>query len=172
MKPAGKKVRKKKTPSALRCSANRLKRFQEKKAAEQATSAKSHAKEVVSAVQKDQETITVSSKDSCNDLESPNRSPCKRSTSEKQGPKHWDNQASENQSLAEEQALLREILEKTDIDSEDDLEDTGYCAYCHHKPEKGAELKMCSRCRVTHYCSVNCQIKDWAFHRFACAVVA
>ena len=47
VKPAGKKSRKKKTPSALRRSANRLKRFQEKKAAEQATLPKSPAKEVV-----------------------------------------------------------------------------------------------------------------------------
>ena len=145
--------------AALRRSANRLKRFQEKKAAEQATLPKSPAKEVVSAVRKEQETITVSSKDSCTDLESSNRSPSKRSSSEKQGPKHSDNQASEHLSvsLAEEQALLREFLEETDNDSDDDLEDTGDCAYCHHKPEKGVELKKCSRCRVFHYCSVNCK---------------
>ena len=41
--------------------------------------------------------------------------------------------------LAEEQALLQEFLEETD--SDDDLDDTGDCAYCHHKPEKGVELK-------------------------------
>ena len=134
VKPAGKSW-KKKTPSALRRSANRLKRFQEKKAAEQATLPKSPAKKV-SAVRKEQETITVSSKDSCTDLESSNRSPSKRSSSEKQGPKHLDNQASEHLSLAKEQALLREFLEETDVDSDDDLEDTGDCAYCHHKPEK------------------------------------
>ena len=112
MKPTRKKSRKKKAQSALRRSAIRLKRFQEKKAAEQATLPKSPAKEVVSAVRKEQETITVSSKDSCNDLESSNRSHSKRSSSEKQGLKHLDNQASEHLSLAEEQALLREILEK------------------------------------------------------------
>ena len=172
VKPAGKKSRKKKTPSALRRSANRLKRFQEKKAAEQATLPKSPTKEVVSAARKEQETITVSSKDGWTDLESSNRSPIsKRSSSEKQEPKPLDNQASEHLSLAEEQALLREFLEETDVDSDDELEDTGDCAYCHHKPEKGVELKKCSRCRVTHYCSVNCQKDDWAFHRFACWVV-
>ena len=171
MKPAGKKSRKKKTPSALTRSANRLKRFQEMKAAEQATLPKSPTKEVVSAIQKEQETITVSIKDSCNDLESSNRSPSKMSSSKKQWTKHLDNQASEHPSLAEEQALLREFLEETDVDSDDDLEDTGDCANCHYRPEKGVELKKCSRCRVTQYCCVNCQ-KDWAFHRFACGVVA
>ena len=129
MKPAGKKSKKKKTPSALRRSANRLKRFQEKKAAEQATLPKSPTTEVISAVRKEQETIPVSSKDSCNDLESSNRSPSIRSTSEKQGLKHLDNQASNHLSLAEEQALLRDSLEETDIDTDDDLE-----AYCHRKP--------------------------------------
>ena len=85
VKPAGKKSRKKKTPSALRRPAKRLKRFQEKKAAEQATLPKSPAKEVVSAVRKEQETITVSSKDSCKDLESSDPSPVEKSTCVKQG---------------------------------------------------------------------------------------
>lgn len=169
VKSAVKRSRKKKTPSALRRSANRLKSFQEKKAAEQATSPKSPATEVISAVRKEQETTTVSSKDSCTDL-IPNRPPSIRSTGETQGLKHLDNQASDHLSLAEEQALLQEILKEAD--SDDDLEDTGDCAYCHRKPEKELELKKCSRCHVTRYCSVKCQKEDWAFHRFACSVVA
>ena len=56
-------------------------------------------------------------------------------------------------------------------DSDSDS-DTVYCAYCHQKPEKGVELKKCSRIRVTRYCSVNCQRDELAFHRFACGVVA
>ena len=52
-------------------------------------------------------------------------SPSIRSTIEKQGLKHLDNQASNHLSLAEEQALLRDSLEETDIDTDDDLEDTG-----------------------------------------------
>ena len=67
---------------------------------------------------------------------------------------------------------IQQFLEETDIDSDDDLENTGDCTNCHHKPEKGVELKKCSRCRVAQYCSVNCQKADWAFHRFACGVVA
>ena len=170
VKPAGKKSRKQKTPSALRHSAKRLKRFQEKKAAEQATLPKSPAKEVVSAVLKEQETITVSSKDSC--LESSDRSPIERSTCVKQGLKHLENQASENLSLAEEQAILLEALEEAGIDSDDDLDDTGDCANCHRQPEKGLEIKKCTRCRITRYCSKECQKKDWSFHWFACDLVA
>ena len=125
VKPAGKKSRKKKTPCALRRSAKRLKRFQEKKAAEQAILPKRPAKEVVSAVRKEQETITVSSKDSCKDLESSDQSSIERSTCVKQGLKHLESQASENLSLAEEQAILLEVLEEAGIDSDDDLEDAG-----------------------------------------------
>ena len=172
VKPAGKKSRKKKTPSALRRSAKRRKRFHEKKAAEQATLPKSHAKEVVSAVRKEQETITVSSKDSCKDLESSDRSPTERSTCVKQGLKHLKNQASEHLSLAEEQALLLEVLIEVGIDSDDDLEDTGDCANCHRQPETRLEIKKYTRCRITRYCSKECQKKDWSFHRFACDLVA
>ena len=171
VKPAGKKSRKKKTPSALRRSAKRLKRFQEKKAAEQATLPKSPAKEV-SAVRKEQETITVSSKDSCKDLESSDGSPIERSTCVKQELKHLENQASEHLSLAEEQAILLEALEEAGIDSDDDLQDVGGCANCHRQPEKGLEIKKCTRCRITRYCDKECQKKDWSFHRFECDEVA
>ena len=105
-----------------------------KEAAEQATLPKSPAKEVISAVRKEQETNTVSFKDSCNDLETSDRSPSIRSTCEKQSLKHLENQASEHPSLAEEHALLLEILEEKGIDSYDDLEDTGDYANCHRQP--------------------------------------
>ena len=48
----------------------------------------------------------------CNNLESSDRSLSMRSTNEKQGLKHLDNQASDHLSLAEEQALLLKILEE------------------------------------------------------------
>ena len=108
----------------------------------------------------------MSAKDSCNDLESSNRPPSIRSPSEKKWLKHLDNQVSNHLSLAEDQDLIQEILEKTDIVSDDDLEDTGDYVYCHCKPEEGVELKKCSRCRVTHYCSVNCP-REWTGHFLA-----
>ena len=67
----------------------------------------------------------MSSKDSCKDLESSDRSPIERSTCVKPGLKHLENQASEHLSSAEEQALLLEALEEAGIDSNNDLEDTG-----------------------------------------------
>ena len=54
----------------------------------------------------------------------------------KQGLKHLDNRASNHLSLAEEQSLLRIFFEERDL-SDDDLEDSGDCAYCQRKPEKG-----------------------------------
>ena len=89
----------------------------------------------------------------------------------KQGLKHLENQASEHLSLAEEQAILLEALEEAGIDSDDDLEDTD-CANCHHQPEKGLEIKKCTPCRITRYCSKKFQKEDWSFHRFACDLVA
>ena len=98
----------------------------------------------------------MSSNDSCNDLESSDRSPIERSTCVTQGLKHLENQASEHLSLAEEQAILLEALEEAGIDSDDDLEDTGDYANCHHQPEKGLEIKKCTRCRIMRYCSKKC----------------
>ena len=114
----------------------------------------------------------MSSKDSCNDLESSNRSPIERSTCAKQGLKQLENQASKLLTLTEEQALLLEVLEEAGIDSDDGLEDTGDCANCHRQPEKGLEIKKCARCHVARYCSKKCQKEDWSFHGFACDLVA
>jgi len=32
----------------------------------------------------------------------------------------------------------------------------------------GVQLKRCGRCKVAHYCGVECQMQDWDAHRFAC----
>ena len=77
-----------------------------------------------------------------------------------------------------EQAILCEILDT--IDSDDSDNDVvvssasvySVCSNCKQPPKKGEDLKHCSRCQFTRYCSEQCQRKDWDFHRFACSVVA
>ena len=73
-----------------------------------------------------------------------------------------------------EQAILREFLDTIDSDDSDSDVSSVYsvCSNCKHPAKKGEDLKHCSRCHITHYCSVQCQRKDWDFHQFACAVVA
>ena len=76
--------------------------------------------------------------------------------------------------LLHEQAVLFDFLAKTNIDSDDsDYNEVDcVCSNCKHPPKEGEELKRCSRCHLTRYCSVHCQRKDWDFHRFACSLVA
>ena len=73
-------------------------------------------------------------------------------------------------------AILRKFLDTVNTDSEDSDGDLSSvhcaCSSCKRPPEKGEELKRCSHCHITIYCSVQCQKKDWDFHRFACSVVA
>ena len=73
-----------------------------------------------------------------------------------------------------EQAILREFLDTIDSDDSDGDVSSVYsvCSNCKHPAKKGEDLKRCSRCHITRYCSVECQRKYWDFHRFACAVVA
>ena len=74
-----------------------------------------------------------------------------------------------------ERAILRKILDTVNIDSDDSEDDLSsvhsVCSNYNCPPEKGEELKQCSRCHITSYCSIECQRKDWDFHRFACSVV-
>ena len=68
--------------------------------------------------------------------------------------------------------LVRALTIDSD-DSDDDVSSVySVCSNCKHPAKKGEDLKCCSRCHITRYCSVECQRKDWDFHRFACAVVA
>ena len=39
------------------------------------------------------------------------------------------------------------------------------CVYCK-KPADN--MKKCSKCRVMHYCSVDCQKADWKTHKLIC----
>ena len=45
------------------------------------------------------------------------------------------------------------------------------CARCGRTPELGAKLKTCARCRVTKYCSAECQRLAWPAHKAACTRV-
>ena len=75
--------------------------------------------------------------------------------------------------LLQERAVLFDFLAKTNIDSDESEDGVDcVCSNCKHPPKEGGELKRCSRCHITRYCSVQCQKKDWDFHRFACSVVA
>ena len=98
--------------------------------------------------------------------------------SESRGLTSLENPTSVNTPIPEadllvEKAVLRDFLDTVDIDSDDDdVCGISVCANYKRQPKKGEELKRCSRCQITHYCSVDCKKKDWDFHRFACLVVA
>ena len=96
------------------------------------------------------------------------------SSSSTSHPTHLESQASgftlSAGSLEEEQAIIQDFA--ANLDSDDDFSDTGVCANCNREPPKGIELKRCARCHITRYCSIDCQRKDWGFHKFACSVVA
>ena len=75
--------------------------------------------------------------------------------------------------LLQERAVLFDFLARTNIDSDDSEDEVDcVCSNCKRPPKEGEELKRCSRCHLTRYCSVQCQKKDWDFHRFAYSVVA
>ena len=75
--------------------------------------------------------------------------------------------------LLQERAVLFDFLARTNIDSDNSEDEVDcVCSNCKRPTKEGEELKHCSRCHLTCYCSVQCQKKDWAIHRFACSVVA
>jgi len=37
----------------------------------------------------------------------------------------------------------------------------GKCDKCGKKETKTNEFKICSKCKVNRYCSIECQTKDW-----------
>mmetsp|Transcript_10574 Transcript_10574/g.23409 ORF Transcript_10574/g.23409 Transcript_10574/m.23409 type:complete len:258 (-) Transcript_10574:31-804(-) len=44
----------------------------------------------------------------------------------------------------------------------------GECSYCHEE-KKRVELMVCQRCRLSQYCSKECQREGWAEHKRTCA---
>lgn len=42
------------------------------------------------------------------------------------------------------------------------------CFHCRKIPSKGESFKVCSLCTSMHYCSVECQRKDWKAHKEVC----
>ena len=53
---------------------------------------------------------------------------------------------------------LREFLDTFDSDDSDNDVSSVYsvCSNCKHPAKKGEDLKRCSRCHITRYCSVLC----------------
>ena len=183
-KPGNKKH---KSPSRLRRQRARKQRFQDKKTAEKADSPKSPASEVNTTVLQEQEPTAVlkepesacvtSTKDS-SDLDNTGQIQDLVCGSDKRSEKQVLSPDSDISSETE-RALLLEVLQQTDTDSDDNsfdisevISEVNTCSNCKRQPQAGVELKRCSRCQITKYCSVDCQKKDWDFHRFACSVVA
>ena len=46
-----------------------------------------------------------------------------------------------------------------------------FCLSCCKK-ETEVELKRCSRCKFVHYCSKQCQVKDFKDHKTICYLIA
>ena len=64
------------------------------------------------------------------------------------------------------------------LDSDDDVDACDFdfempdiCASCNMGPPE-VTLKKCTRCKLSKYCSVQCQRDNWKEHKFACSIVA
>ncbi len=42
------------------------------------------------------------------------------------------------------------------------------CRYCHKKEEKNNKFKKCGRCKLSYYCSKECQYNHWSTHKQYC----
>ena len=180
-KPGNKKH---KSPSRLRRQRARKQRFQEKKTAEKADSPKSPASEVNTAVLQEQEHTAVlqepepfcvtSIKDS-SDLDNTGQIQDLICGSDKRSEKQVLSPDSDI-SIETERALLLEVLQQTDTDNDDNsfdisevVSEISTCSNRKRQPQAGVELKLCSRCQITKYCSVDCQKKDWDFRHWLSA---
>ena len=131
------------------------------------------------AVRQEQESSSVSSMHSCADLDVTGQAKDLTCSKDKSSENQTlENIPSPDSDIAAERAILLDLLYQTDIDSDDnsfeftEINNCYNCTFLKRQPQKGMELKLCSRCHITKYCSVDCQKMDWDFHRFACSVVA
>ena len=161
VKPVRRRRKKRNSPSVLARSRRRHARFLEKKLAGKPDSPSPEDQQDSVCVKELENTSLVCGSD--RDLESSDNPTSAPTSAPAVEP-----------DLLQERAVLFDFLAKTNIDSDDseDNEVDCVCSNCKHPPKEGGELKRCSRCHITRYCSVQCQKKDWDFHRFACSVVA
>ena len=47
-----------------------------------------------------------------------------------------------------------------------------FCANCQKEKSETVQLKACTKCQISQYCSINCQLENWNAHKFACSIVA
>ena len=66
----------------------------------------------------------------------------------------------------------------SNLDSDDDVSDgacefemADICATCNMGPPE-VSLRKCSKCKLSKYCSLQCQRENWKEYTFACSVVA
>ena len=58
-------------------------------------------------------------------------------------------------------------LKKMYSDARKNLPKAGFCHHCHVVKER-ALLSVCSKCRIQHYCSRECQVANWPEHESCC----
>ena len=61
-------------------------------------------------------------------------------------------------------------LKKMHLEARKTTPKMGACLNCGQKKER-ALLSVCSKCRISHYCSRECQIEDWPEHRGHCDIM-
>jgi len=61
-------------------------------------------------------------------------------------------------------------LKKMHLEVRKTLPKLGICKNCGEKKERSL-LSVCSKCRISQYCSRECQIEDWPSHKCTCDVL-
>ena len=62
-------------------------------------------------------------------------------------------------------------LKERHLHARQTLPKLGVCRYCTEFKERSS-LMVCSRCRIDHYCSRECQVADWPSHKRECVTCA